>query len=125
MKLRVLPLMVPGYGFAPLAYRAVVAPAGVAHGLAIFRLRRRGSAIEAALTEVLASDARTERWLLREVRRSSRADYVVRLGASGPHRDGYLPLPNQGPLLVWRAVTEVSMAPQRDWRLSLGDVELF
>ena len=36
------------YGFGPLAYRAVVAPGGVGEGLAVYRLRRRGSAGEAA-----------------------------------------------------------------------------
>ena len=37
------------YGFPPLHYRAVVAPGGVKEGLVVFRLRRRGAALEAAV----------------------------------------------------------------------------
>ena len=94
---------------------------------AVFRLRRRGRAAEAALCEVVVprGAARTARHLGRAVARATRADYVVRLGRATP-AGGYLPLPNQGPILTWRALasTAAEPPPLDDWELSLGDVEL-
>jgi GNAT superfamily N-acetyltransferase len=114
------------YGFAPLAYRAVVAPNGVADGIVIFRLRRRGPALEAAVCEELAPPSTVGR-LLRAVLRASGADHAVRLGGPDRVRAGFVPVPGQGPTLVWRDVTGTTPAmpePSR-WRLALGDVELF
>jgi GNAT superfamily N-acetyltransferase len=114
------------YGFPPLRYRAVGAPGGLADGLAIFRLRRRGAATEAALCELLVpgDDSGITRELLSEILRGSGADYVVRLG---PPRAalGFLPVPGQGPTLVWKGVRDqVAPTPDR-WSLALGDIELF
>jgi len=114
------------YGFPPLRYRAVVARDGVGAGLAVFRMRRRGAATEAALCELLVpgGDSGTVRELLSEILRGSGADYVVRLGPPRPAL-GFLPVPGQGPTLVWRGVRE-QVAPEPDrWDLSLGDIELF
>lgn len=114
------------YGFPPLRYRAVTAPGGLANGLAVFRLRRRGAATEAALCELLVpgGDSGVTRELLSEILRGSGADYVVRLGPPRPAL-GFLPVPGQGPTLVWRGVRE-QVAPEPDrWDLSLGDIELF
>ncbi|MGH9112388.1 MAG: GNAT family N-acetyltransferase, partial [Acidimicrobiales bacterium] len=41
------------YGFPALRYRAMVAPEGPGGGVVIFRLRRRGAALEAAVCEAL------------------------------------------------------------------------
>ncbi|HEY8545437.1 MAG TPA: GNAT family N-acetyltransferase [Acidimicrobiales bacterium] len=114
------------YGFPPLRYRAVVAPGGLADGLVIFRVRRRGAATEAALCEVLVpdDDAGTIRHLLSEVLRCSQADHAVLLGAARPAL-GFLPVPGQGPTLVWRAVRRADAVPPADWHLTLGDIELF
>ena len=92
--------------------------------MAILRVRARGDAREAALCEVIAphDDPRARRDLVRAVRRGVDADYVLRLGTE---RDGLLPLPGQGPVLTWRAVTETSAPPLDAWALSLGDIELF
>jgi hypothetical protein len=114
------------YGFPPLRYRAVSAPGGVADGLAVFRLRRRGAATEAALCELLVpgDDTGVTRELLSEILKGSGADYIVRLGPPRPAL-GFLPVPGQGPTLVWRGVRErVAPDPHR-WVLSLGDIELF
>ena len=115
------------YGFAPLGYRAIAAGRDPAEGIAVFRLRRRGRAAEAALCEVVVprGAARTARHLGRAVARATGADYVVRLGRATP-AGGYLPLPNQGPILTWRALasTAAEPPPLDDWELSLGDVEL-
>jgi GNAT superfamily N-acetyltransferase len=115
------------YRFEPLHYRAVVAPGGAADGLAVFRLRARGPAREAAVCELLAPDAATARLLLHEVAASTGADYLIAVGpAASARRWRMAPLPNQGPVLTWRAVATRGPAPALDrWGLSLGDVELF
>jgi predicted N-acetyltransferase YhbS len=114
------------YGFPPLRYRAITGPGGLADGLVVFRVRRRGAATEAALCEVLVPDDDTAatRHLLTEVLRSSGADHAVWLGAARPGL-GFLPVPGQGPTLVWRDVTEQVPPPPGDWHLTLGDIELF
>jgi GNAT superfamily N-acetyltransferase len=111
------------YRFEPLRYRAVVAAGGPARGLAIFRLRRRGPATEAVLAELLAAD--DGRSLVADIARSSGADYVIAAGAA-PTRSRFVPLPNQGPVLTWRAVAPGATVPRlADWRLTMGDLELF
>ena len=63
--------------------------------------------------------------LLRKLLRVSRADYAVRIGGRHAARAGSYPLPGQGPTLVWRSVSDTVMAHADEWRLGLGDVELF
>jgi GNAT superfamily N-acetyltransferase len=108
-----------------LAYRAVVAPGGVDEGVAIFRIRARGSAREAALSSVIAcgGDRGVEARLTRAVTRAADADYVIRLGGGWVAPGGMVRLPGQGPLLTWRAVG--ASTPPEHWDLSLGDIELF
>jgi GNAT superfamily N-acetyltransferase len=115
------------YGFAPLGYRAHLAGDTLDDGVIVFRLRRRGPALEAAVCEVLApgGDRRTARQLLRWVARSSGADYLIATGLPGQPSAGLLPAPRLGPILVWRAVCDTDMPPLDTWALSLGDVELF
>lgn len=110
------------YGLRRLGYRVVAAPGGPADGLAVFRVRRRGRALEAALCELL-TPVGGERDLLRAVTREAGADYVIRAGYS--MHGGFVPLVRQGPLLTWRGLTNGNDSPAlRDWDLSLGDVEL-
>jgi GNAT superfamily N-acetyltransferase len=111
------------YGFAPLDYRAVVNRGNAAGGLALFRVRRRGTANEAVLCEVLAPDGDRAhaRWLARDVARTAEADYLVRVAS---RRDACVPLPRQGPILTWRPLRSLS-EPGHRWNLTLGDVELF
>jgi GNAT superfamily N-acetyltransferase len=112
------------YGFSPLDYRAVVAAGDPAAGLALFRVRERGTAREATLCEVLVPEGHpaTARRLVRDVARAAGADYLLRVAAS---RDGCVPLPRQGPVLTWRPLGEPGRHARRDWDLTLGDVELF
>lgn len=114
------------YGFPPLHYRAVVAPGGVEEGLVVFRLRRRGAALEAAVCEQIApiGDDRTAPRLVRTLLRDTGADHAVQIGRARP-ATGLLPVPGQGPTLVWRDVTETTMPPADRWALALGDIELF
>ena len=110
------------YSFAALRYRALLLGERADEGLVVFRVRRRGSATEAAIAEVLLPEGPAPRGLVRRVLRVSGADYAVALRPSPP---GMLPVPGQGPLLVWRALSEDSMPALADWTLTLGDIELF
>jgi GNAT superfamily N-acetyltransferase len=112
------------YGFPALHYRAFCAGASVEDGVALYRLRRRGGAVEAAICDLLVpgGDDRVARRLLRAVVRDSGADYAVRLAGQGP-RSGWLTVPGQGPTFVWRHVTDDAPSPR--WDLVLGDIELF
>ena len=119
------------YGFAELAYRAVPLDDDPARGLAIFRLRRRGSAVEAALCDLLVPAGAGCRRMprtrsKRAVVHGSGADYVIRLDRRALSRTGFVRLPGQGPMLVWRGLAPTETKPALDaWELDLGDIELF
>jgi len=91
----------------------------------VFRVRRRGAAREATVCEELVpgGDEQLTSHLLARALRESGADHAVRLGGRAP-RAGFIPLPGQGPTLVFRAVRQITMPPAGRWRLGLGDVEL-
>jgi GNAT superfamily N-acetyltransferase len=114
------------YGLPALGYRAIAIDGDPAAGVAVFRLRRRGEAIEAGVSEVLVPSgaAGAERRLLRAVARETGADYAICVGKPNP-RVGYLPFPRQGPLLTYRPLADHSPAPgRRTLDFALGDVEL-
>ncbi len=116
------------YELAPLHYRALTLSDRVADGLAIFRLRRRGAALECALCDLLVPAAARDGVpaLERAVAQQAGADYVIRLGGHRLDRAGYLRLPRQGPILTWRPLAPGSPGATLDaWALGLGDVELF
>lgn len=113
------------FGTPLLGYRAVAAKTGVADGLAIFRIRTRGPAREAALVALLtrAGDRRGAAHLVREVARVAEADYVLGLGGPAVWPGGLVRVPRVGPILTCRPVTAPTV-PAR-WDLTLGDIELF
>jgi GNAT superfamily N-acetyltransferase len=109
--------------FGPLRYRLLLAHDGdPAGGGLVFRLRRRGDAVEAAIIEQLVPNRRTGAALVRRLLRETGADYAIGL-RTGPSA-GLVPLPRQGPLLTTRPLA-ASPPPPGDWGLTLGDVELF
>ncbi len=108
--------------FGPLHYRLLLASAYPQDGGLIFRLRRRGQAVEAAVTECLVPDRRTTARLVTRLLRQTRADYVI--GLRSAMLPGLIPLPRQGPLLTARPLAAPA-PPAGTWRLSLGDIELF
>lgn len=110
------------YGLPDLHYRVLRAGRGVDDGLVVFRIRRRGPAVEAAVVDALLPAGARSGGLVRRLVAEAGADYAVAL-RSGLH--GMAPLPRPGPLLVWRAVTSDAMPALTTWRLTLGDVELF
>jgi GNAT superfamily N-acetyltransferase len=115
------------YGLEPLGYRVLLATEDAVDGLLIFRLRMRGGAVEAVVDDVIVPEARpdVERRLVRELARRSGADYLIRIDHRRFPPGGFAPLPNQGPILTWRAVTESTMPTLPEWDVRLGDIELF
>lgn len=113
------------YGFVPLEYRAMLAGGTAADGLLLFRVRPRGAATELVVADVLLPDStpRKVRSLLRGALRATGADYA--LGLRTAPANGLFPLPKQGPILTWRALAGDLMPALPEWRLSLGDIELF
>jgi GNAT superfamily N-acetyltransferase len=116
------------YSFPPLGYRAITAGDDVSGGVAVFRLRQRGSALECVLCEVLSpgGDPGAQHALVRSVVRRSGADYAIKLGGSSVGRGGFVRLPGQGPVLTWRPLASATHGGRLDaWALTLGDIELF
>lgn len=112
------------YGFAPLRYRALSSPGGEP-GTVVFRLRRRGPATELAVLDRFGADDRTFDRLVRDALVATGADYALRLHTPGWRRGRWLPLPGTGPTLVSRPLAGVTSHELDDWKLVLGDVELF
>ena len=115
------------YGFGDLNYRAMAATGHADDGFALFRVRRRGEALEAAVADVLVpgADRRLAASALRRVARSPGIDYAVAVNTPGAARAGFLPAPGQGPRLTWRGLADPLMPPRSAWDLRLADVELF
>lgn len=111
------------YSFAPLRYRVVPIGDRLDDGIVIFRLRRRGAALEAAIVEVIAPPGASARRAVGYVLRATGADYAIRTGAGGAA--GFLPAPSIGPVLTWRPLVDPWVPALEDLSLALGDVELF
>ncbi len=113
------------FGTPLLGYRAIPAASGVRDGLAIFRIRERGNAREAALVALLtpAEGRRTAAALVRAVARAADADYVLGLGGGVWWPGGMVRLPRVGPMLTCKPVCAGAVPPR--WDLTLGDIELF
>lgn len=117
------------YGLPELRYRAVTLTADTEEGLALFRVRRRGTALEATVGDILVPESRSsgrrQRALLRRIARTSGADYVIVAAQRSLIPTPALPARGLGPTLTWRAVGEPDCPPLASWRLTLGDLELF
>ncbi len=108
------------YGLPLLAYRAVA----VGDGAVIVRARQRGKAQELVMLGRLNVPERDADRAMAAVLPSTGSDHCLRLG-DADLRAGFVPLPGGGPVLTWRALNQESMPPQANWRLGMGDVELF
>ena len=109
----------------PLRYRLLLADEGdPAMGGVIFRLKRRGSTVEAAIVEQLVPNAKIGAKLVWQVLTRTKADYAIGL-RTGPSA-GLLPMPvpGMGPLLTARPLAG-SPPSAGGWTLTLADVELF
>ena len=107
------------YTAGPIDYRVVLAGQRVGEGIVLFRHRRRGSATEAVVTDIIGpSEAmRVAHQCL------GRADYAVTLGPSHPR--WWLRVPRTGPVLTWRALASTIPPEPQEWELNAGDIELF
>ena len=116
------------YGNPDLGYR-VVRDGSTEQGIAVFRLRRRGDAVEAVVGDVLvpADDPARARRLVRKIA-AAKADYLLRLGSTRAGgtlpRGGFLRLPRTGPILTCRPLDDAPAPPLAAWALTMGDVEL-
>jgi GNAT superfamily N-acetyltransferase len=113
------------YDAGPLGYRVLTLGRDLREGAACFRLRQRGPAVEATIGDLLVpgGEPAIERRLLARLLGVTRADYALVLGHSW--RSGLLPVPGQGPTLVWRQLQD-GLRPSLDrWALTMGDIELF
>ena len=122
------------YGAAPLlGYRAVVdEEAGELRGLAIFRVRPRGTLWESTVAEVLApvGDQGVVRRLLHRVVAAAAVDHITLRVADSTMATslaGFLPAPG-GVGLVVKPLSN-ALVPDatnlKAWALSLGDMEVF
>ena len=118
------------YRFAPLRYRAVTLGRGSEDGLVVFRVRRRGTATEATICEVLAPKGTSTRAAWKALKGSG-VDYLLKGSSSQGRsqltdaRQGFVPVPALGPILTWRPVTHPTVPTIGELALGLGDIELF
>lgn len=125
------------YGAAPLLdYRGIrIEGGGTLRGLALFRVRPRGTLWEAAVAELIVrpGDVWTASRLLREVLRSASVDHVTcrfpsgTTAAAAASKGAFLPAPGGATFVVNALRDEVRPDPTRigAWGLTLGDLEVF
>lgn len=123
------------YAQAPsVGYRAIRAGDGDLRAAAIYRRTRRRGLAELSIVELLFDDPRWGRAVMRSMLAEVPADYAVAHCAwSIPHRRvlvdlGFMPVPRVGPNFTVRVLNErpgCDPASAQNWRLSLGDLEVF
>ncbi|MEZ5312094.1 MAG: hypothetical protein R2735_16185, partial [Microthrixaceae bacterium] len=113
------------YDFEPLGYRALPLGDSLNDGLVLFRVRRRGTATELTVCDVLAPKGTRIRKAIRYLLRTTEADYAIAAVGPGTLAAGFIPTNRLGPILVWREVNRDGIPMMGDLSLSLGDIELF
>ena len=112
------------YSFGPLAYRVLPVGDRLADGAVVFRVRRRGAAVEGTVCDVLLPKGSRAQPDWRRLATECGVDFLLRAGY-GSVPSGFVPLPLAGPILTWKPVRRSGVPSIRDLDLSLGDVELF
>lgn len=113
------------YDFKPLGYRALPLGDSLNDGLLLFRVRRRGTATELTVCDVLTPKGTKIRKAIRYLLRTAKADYAIAAVGHGTLAAGFIPTNRLGPILVWREVNREGIPTIGDLSLSLGDIELF
>lgn len=113
------------YSFAPLHYRALPLGSSLADGMVVFRVRRRGTATELTVCDVLAPPGAPLGPAIGYLLRTTRADYAIATRTPLGARHGFVPAPELGPILTWRPVCWPGVPDMGELALSIGDVELF
>jgi hypothetical protein len=108
------------YGAEFLGYRAVESH----DGAVLVRLRSRGNAEELVLLDALDLDVQASDRVATSVMRNAGATHALRMGPANPG-GGFVSYPGGGPVLTWRSVNSQSIPPLPNWRLTMGDIELF
>jgi predicted N-acetyltransferase YhbS len=89
----------------------------------IVRARMRGASKELAVVAEFGAPTDTQR-LGAQVAKDAGCSYAIRIGRPSL-ATGYVALPGGGPILTWRSVNDEGLPPLPNWRLTLGDIELF
>lgn len=118
------------YGLSHLHYRVLTTgdlgpPSSRERGAAVFRIRRRGRALEATIALLMIADPEVGRRLVREVLRATGADYALSAGSGRWGSSPSISLPAFSPLVTWRAVSQTRPASLGDFDFAVGDLELF
>lgn len=119
------------YEFEPLGYQAFPLGDSLEDGVVLFRVRKRGTATELTICDVLApagTPTKLTRKAIGHLLSAAGADYAI--GAAAPTlvaslRSGSIPLNRLGPILTWREVSRHGIPERGDLSLTLGDIELF
>jgi GNAT superfamily N-acetyltransferase len=112
------------YGFEPLGYRVLSAGASIETGIGLFRLRRRGRAVEAVVCEMLVPSGDAARALVHQIARRTSPDYLIGLGTRATTSAGFARLPGAGPVLACRPLVDADPPSIKEWALTMGDIEL-
>lgn len=113
------------YRFPPLHYRAFPLGDSLPDGVIVFRIRRRGGALEAAVCDVVVPPNARLRSAFREIARQTGADYLLASASSAGPGAGFVRAVGLGPVLTWRPINRAGIPAMSDLGLALGDVELF
>ena len=107
------------YGADFLGYRAVAGDGGHL----VCRVRQRGDAKELVMLDSPGLDISSAERVAARMLRANGLDHALRIGAPDV-RNGFVRAPG-GPVVTWRSVRAEAMPPLANWRIGMGDVELF
>lgn len=113
------------YGFSPLHYRAFPLGDSLSGGVIVFRVRRRGAALEAAVCDIVAPPGARLGAAFGEITRRTGVDYLLASASAVGPRAGFVRAVGIGPVLTWKPVNRVGIPAMSAVGLALGDIELF
>jgi GNAT superfamily N-acetyltransferase len=112
------------FGFTPLQYRVLPISNTLDDGVVVFRVRRRGSALELTIADVIAPRGTSVRRTIAEALTQTGADYALAT-SRGMLAAGLVPAPRLGPILTWLPLGRPGIPAISDLGLTMSDIELF